>query len=152
MKAHTFGIIMAFLFLALPAAANDLPFKPRPQPAGKEYWFFVGAMGTAWTFDTIATHQNYVDSPYAREGGALFAGSRSTPKIMATWGAVDFGAAVLALEWKRHVHNRYLGPLWRVPMMWRSEEHARAAFGNWGLSANPVQNKQVGVVIPRVIR
>ena len=38
------------------------------------------------------------------------------PKVMGAWAAVDVGAAAAAYEWKKHVHNRYLHPLWRVPM------------------------------------
>ena len=123
---------IAFMILvtALPAIAQ-LPDKPQPRTADREFWIEAGAMGTSWTLDTVSTHQLFAAHDWAHEGGWFLYGSRSTPKVMAVWALVDVGAAIGAYEWKRHVHNRYLHPLWRAPMGWRTEGHMQAAIGNW---------------------
>lgn len=120
---------------AMPCLANELPVKPEPQPrtrtADREFWTEAGAMGAAWTMDTVSTHQSSVAHPTYHETGWLFTGSRSTPKIMGSWAIVDVGALVIAYEWKRHVHNKYLHPLWHVAMGQRTFAHAESAIGNW---------------------
>lgn len=63
----------------------------------------------------------------------LFPGSRSTAQVMGAWAAVDVGAAVAGYEWKKHVRNRYLHPLWHAFMLYRIDEHAGAAIHNQAL-------------------
>jgi hypothetical protein len=134
------GILIVCAFLAAPCFAADcsiLPDKPQPQPAGRvvdrEFWIEAGALGTAWTLDTVSTHQAFAVSPTRHEGGLLFNGSRSVPKIMGAWAAVDIGAVVVSYEWKKHVTNRYLHPLWRVPLLVGTIGHTDSAVKNWTL-------------------
>lgn len=131
-------------FLAVPCFAGEpsiLPAKPEPRlaaterGAGREFWLEAGAMGAAWTMDTVSTHECFAADPTRHEVGGLFDGSRSTAKVMAAWGAVDVAAALTAYEWKNHVRNRILHPLWRVPMLIATGEHSAAAAGNWALPA-----------------
>lgn len=123
-------LILIVLLSAVPAArAAELPSKP--EPAGPEYWSSVAALGIAWGMDTESTADLYHRLPNASEGGGLFDGSRSTPKIMAAWAGIDVGAMVGAYEWKRHVHNRYLHPLWRIPAIVGTQGHVRSAISNW---------------------
>ena len=129
----TLLIIALALLCSVAAQADTLPDKPQPQPrtADKEFWVCTSALATAWTLDTISTHQSFATHPHAYEVGGLFNGSRSVPKIMGAWAAVDIGAVVLSYEWKKHVRNRYLHPLWRVPLLIGAEGHTRAAINNW---------------------
>lgn len=99
----------------------------------KQFWIEAGVMTSAWAADTISTHQAFESNRTRVEIGGIGNGTRNTPKIMASWGAIDFSAAILAFEWKRHVRNRYLHPLWHLPMLIRTEEHTQAAIGNWRL-------------------
>ena len=118
---------------SIPLGAQDLPDKPQPQPAGREFWIDTAALATTWTLDTVSTAQAFGESPTHHETGFLFTGSRSTAKVMGAWAALDVAMAATGYEWKRHIHNRYLHPLWRVPMLWRVEGHMSAAVGNWTL-------------------
>ncbi len=136
--------LLLFIVLSAPCFAADtaiLPDKPEPQYQGKihtadrEFWIETAAFGTAWTLDGISTHNA---DPRAREAGIFFHGSRSTIKIMGAWAAVDVGAAVVAYEWKKHVRNRYLHPLWRVPMLAGTLGHDYSAIGNWSLGKGMV--------------
>lgn len=97
----------------------------------REFAVELAALAGAWTVDTISTHQTLSICPRCAEGGGLVNGSRSTPKIVLAAAAVDFAAAVVAYEWKKRVHNKYLHQLWRVPMLVRAEEHVEGAAGNW---------------------
>ncbi len=124
-------LVMVLVLTGLAAHADELPSKPEPRTADREFWIATSAMTAAWTMDTISTHQSSVAHPTYHETGYLFTGSRSTPKIMGAWAIVDVGAVVLAYEWKRHVKNKYLHPLWRVPMGQRIFAHTDAAIGNW---------------------
>lgn len=124
------ALIVLIALLAVPCFADTLPDKPRPQPAAhvstvetKLYWAEVGTMAAAWTADTITTHQAFSANPATHEGGPFFPGTRSTAKVMGAWAAIDVGAAVAAYEWKQHVHNRYLHPLWHVFMAERIYGH-----------------------------
>ena len=135
-------LLLLIALCAGPCFAGEtaiLPEKPQPQQhldapvTGREFWIEAGALGTAWTLDTISTHAAFAGSPTRHEEGGLFNGSRSVPKIMGAWAAVDIGAAVAAYEWKKHVKNRYLHPLWRVPMLVGTMGHDRAAIGNFSL-------------------
>lgn len=121
------------------SAQSLLPDKPSPSPArhaerapaGREFWLEAASLGAAWTLDTISTAQTYAHCPTCVEAGGLFNGERSTAKSQAAWGGIDIGAVVLAYEWKRRVHNKWLHPLWRVPMLVGAASHAQAAGGNW---------------------
>jgi hypothetical protein len=135
--------LLLFVILSAPCFAADpsiLPDKPEPRyaagkvhTADREYWIEAGAFATAWTLDTVSTHDAFAVSTTRHENGGLFNGSRSVPKIMGAWAAVDIGAAVTAYEWKKHVKNRYLHPLWRVPMLVGTFGHDRSAIQNWSL-------------------
>ena len=132
------ALLFLYLFFVRPCFAQSvLPNKPEPQPAGhvvdKEFLVEVGAMGATWTADTISTHDSFAANPWHHETGPFFNGSRSTVKVMAAWGAIDVGAAVAGYEWKKHVHNRYLHPLWHAFMLQRIDGHAEAAIHNWTL-------------------
>jgi hypothetical protein len=118
------------LLFAIPAWGQDLPKKPEPT-INTEFKIEAVVMGAAWLADTVSTHDWIRACPTCVETGGLFNGSRSTPKIMGAWAAVDIGSGVLAYEWKKHVHNKYLHPLWRIPMIIRTEGHTSAAIGNW---------------------
>lgn len=119
-------------------SADVLPDKPQPRPAAAErvadvpYWMEVGIMAAAWTADANSTHQALSQNSGNVEMGPLLHGSRSTVKIMGAWAAVDLGAAVAGYEWKKHVHNRVLHPLWHVFMVERIVGHANSAASNWG--------------------
>jgi hypothetical protein len=123
-----------------------LSTKPEPikhvKTANREFWLDTSALATGWTMDTISTNQrfNWCDQHYGTrlgkqpgcfEGGGLFNGTRSTAKIMGADAAIDIGAIVFAYEWKKHVHNKYLHPLWRVPLLLQAGGHVQAAIGNW---------------------
>ncbi|SRR6266700_264758 len=140
-------LLLVFMALSAPCfAANTaiLPNKPEPQYQGKvhaadrEFWIEAGALGTAWTLDAVSTHQAFAAGPHRSEAGMFFKGSRSVLEIMGAWAAVDIGAAVTAYEWKKHVRNRYLHPLWRIPMLVGAIGHDQAAIGNWTLSNPPI--------------
>lgn len=125
------SVITVLVLTGVSVHAQDLPDKPEPRTADREFWIQAGGMATAWTMDTVSTSQLYAACPTCHEVGGFFNGTQDTTKIMAAWAAVDVGTAVLAYEWKRHVHNRYLHPLWRVPMAISTFDHSRAAFKNW---------------------
>lgn len=125
-------LLLMFLF-AMPVCANDLPFKPQPQTVDLEFRVDTAALGTGWMLDTISTAQaqSHCNEGRCYEGGGLLNGYHSPASIMGTWAAIDVGAVVLSYEWKKHVHNRYLHPLWRVPLLIGTEQHTSAAIGNW---------------------
>lgn len=125
--------ILVFLTLfSVPCWAQDLPDKPQPRTVDKTFLIEAGAMAAAWTADTVSTHQIFSESPYYHEMGYFSPGSRNTAKIMGEWAIVDVGAAVAAYEWKKHVHNRYLHPLWHGFMLQRIEAHTvGGAIHNW---------------------
>lgn len=132
------AVLLLLLVLGVPCFAADtaiLPDKPQPQTAvrvaDKGFWIEAGTMAGAWTADTVSTHDYFARYPAGREMGYLFPGSRSTAKVMGAWAAVDVGAAVAAYEWKKHVRNRYLHPLWHVFMVQRIEAHSEGALGNF---------------------
>jgi hypothetical protein len=121
-----------FLLAALSAGAQELPLAPGHEYAeSREFRIDTAALAVAWTLDTISTHDWMKASPRHYEGGGLLNGSRSTPEIMGAWAAVDVGAVALSYEWKKHVHNRWLHPLWRVPLLIQMQGHTRCAIENW---------------------
>lgn len=129
--------VLAAAFTLSASAQSLLPDKPSPSPvhrperAGREFWIDASALAAAWTLDTISTAQVFAHCRTCSEGGGLFNGERSTAKSQAAWGGVDVASAILAYEWKRRVHNKWLHPLWRVPMLIRTAEHTEAAGVNW---------------------
>jgi len=124
--------ILLFVMLAAPGLfAQDLPARPEPRTADAHFWAEVGGLAAAWGLDAISTHDAF--SHGYHEVGYLFPGSRSARKVMGAWAAVDAGGVAIAYEWKRHVRNRWLHPLWRVPLVVGMEGHASAAAGNWAL-------------------
>ncbi len=138
-----------------------LPNKPLPQgkvrTENKEFWIEAGALGTAWTMDTVSTSETFAANSRRYETGGLFNGSRSVGKIMGAWAAIDVAAAVTAYEWKEHVHNKYLHPLWRVPMIVGTIGHEKAAAGNWSLRNSPpdssiVSDPPVRQTVPAPVR
>lgn len=135
--------IALFLLFVLSAGAQELPLAPgREYTESREFRIDTAALGVAWTLDTISTYQ----TP-GLENGVFFRGSQSTAKPMAAWAAVGIGAAAISYEWKRHVHNRFLHPLWRVPLIIGAGCHTRAAIGNWTLHA--VQGDRGAAMPPR---
>lgn len=149
-------LIYAALVLALtvvPARAADtaiLPDKPEPvakvRTADKEFWIETGGMAAAWTADTITTHNSFAENPAHHEVGELFTGTRSTAKVMGAWALIDIAAGITAYEWKGHITNRYLHPLWRLPVLLRSEDHIQSGIGNLTL---PVEaGKQPARTLP----
>jgi hypothetical protein len=124
-------LVMVLVLTGIAARADELPSKPEPRTADRQFIIEAAAMGTAWTMDTISTHQSNVAHPNFYEVGYLCYGSRNTPKIMAAWAGVDLGVIAISYTWKRYVHNKYLAPLWRVPMAISTLGHTHAAIGNW---------------------
>jgi len=122
-------LLIALCLCASVAKAQALPAVRVPSE-DNEFRVDVAAVGTAWTMDTISTHMSHTD-PTAYEHGQLFNGSRSTPKIMGAWAVVDVGAIILSHEWKLHVTNKWLHPLWRVPLLVSAGGHGYAAIDNW---------------------
>lgn len=136
------AIIVLAILSSVEAQADTaiLPDKPVPvvkvKTLDKEFIIDVAAVGAAWTMDTVSTHQYFVTVPRTHEVGGLFDGSRSTPKIMTAWAGIDAAVVIGSYEWKKHVHNKYLHPLWRAGLLFRTEAHTQAAFYNWhGISA-----------------
>ena len=143
----TIAIAFALGIFVPPALAQDLalresyvrtlPDKPQARFAGKpgtadrDFWIEAGAMGAAFTLDEVSTAQLLASNPNTMEVGYLAYGSRSMPKIAGEAALVDIGAVVVAYEWKRYVHNKYLHPLWHVPMAFRAVAHAQGAVHNW---------------------
>lgn len=139
---------IATVIFVLPGPARAQDGSPRSPtgvsmlPAGhvriadREFWTYTAIEGGSWLTDTISTRQGFAwcdrhPERHCVEGGLLFPGSRSTVKIMGAWAAVDVGAALTSYEWKKHVTNRWLHPLWRVPLWFQSQAHVRAAAANW---------------------
>ena len=119
------------------ADTSILPDKPEPvskvRTADKDFWIETGVVAASWTADAITTHGMIEASPRNHEVGYLFTGSRSTPEIMGAWAAVDVGSVALAYEWKNHVHNRFLHPLWRLPLIYRMDGHLAGTVQNVNL-------------------
>jgi hypothetical protein len=106
-----------------------LPDNPKPKTDRTlEFKLQVAGMTASWAADFATTRRAFEQCPNCTEQGGLFNGSRNTLKIMGAWALVDAGCAIGALEWKRHVGNRYLHPLWRVPMLTRMALHANGAY------------------------
>jgi hypothetical protein len=134
------------LLCAMSTSARDssnLPDRPQPRTADKEFVIDASALATAWTLDTISTNQRFEwcqkhyrnalgHQPDCFENGGFFDGTRDTAKIMAAWAGVDAAAVIGSYEWKKHVHNKYLHFLWRVPLLVGTERHTQAAIENWG--------------------
>ena len=116
--------------LAIGLALLALLSTPAMAQHDKEFWLSTAVVAASWSADVVTTSQSFARCRTCVENGGLFNGSRSTPKIMGAWAAVDIGAVVVSYEWKQHVHNRYLHPLWRVPLYVRVEGHTQAAFHN----------------------
>ena len=131
-----YALKIAFAILLPPyaCAANVLPAKPVPRTqvhvADREFKVTVGVFAGAWAADTASTARWVAACSRCVEGGGILNGSRNVPAIMGLWAAVDAGAVVGAYEWKAHVHNRYLHPLWRVPLYVGIAGHVRAVPGN----------------------
>lgn len=138
-----------FILLAAPCFAADsslLPDKPQAQEktrtADREFFLDSSALAVGWTLDTVSTAQRFdwCDAHYGTrtgyqpdcfENGGFFNNTRDTGKIMVAWAAVDVAAVISSYEWKKHVHNRWLHPLWRVPLLVGAAGHSRSAVGNW---------------------
>jgi hypothetical protein len=130
--------VFVFMFFGPPSFAQSAfmgkPDKPQPQAAGRvvdrEFKIEATALGAAWTADAISTQRSFAASPHRSEGGLLFPGSRNAVEISGAWAAIDVGAVVLSYEWKEHVHNRFLHPLWRVPLFVGIIGHSESAIHN----------------------
>jgi hypothetical protein len=129
------------LLCAYSVFGQSLPEKPAPIKEQREFEIESMSLGASWMLDAISTKQRFswCDAHYGTrigyqqncfESGGFFNGTRDTAKIMGSWAAVDIGGIILAYEWKRHVHGKLHG-LWRVTLFIGTEEHTRAAIGNW---------------------
>jgi hypothetical protein len=138
-----FLLLFSLLFFVSSIRADELPDKPGPRTVNKEFIIETAALATSWTLDSIATAQRYnwcnqrygtVLGGYEQhcyEGGGFFDGTRDTAKIMAAWAAVGVGTVVLSYEWKKHIHNKWLHPLWRLPLLYEAGSHISGAAVNW---------------------
>lgn len=125
-------LAIVLLLCAATVGAQDKPIPAaRFNSESREFKIDLAAMGVGWTLDTISTHQLFAAHPDFSEQGGLFNGSRSTPKIMCAWLAVDAGSAFIGYEWKNHVRNRWLHPFWRAWLIVPAVGHTQAAVGNW---------------------
>jgi hypothetical protein len=133
-------LLAVVLLSAVPVFGQSLPDKPA-RTIDREFVAETAALGAAWTADTLSTNSRFhwcdahygtrlTHQPDCFEGGGFFNGTRDTAKIMGAWAAVDLAAIGASYLWKRYVHNRYLHPLWRVPLIVCGEEHGRAAIGD----------------------
>jgi len=138
-------------YMATSVRAADpsiLPDKPQPQgkvrSENREFWIESAGLGAAWAMDAQSSSSRwaYCRNTYGAaqvhqwncfESGVFFKGTQDTAKIMGAWAAVDIAAAVASYEWKNHVRNRYLHPLWRVPLIVGTAGHASSAIGNWAI-------------------
>lgn len=145
--AFIIALVIGLLIVAIGARADDLPVKPEPsghvRVADREFIADIVALGVGWGLDTASTHSRFSwcnAHPEHRidcsEEGGFFDGTRDTAKIMGAWAAADLAAVVVSYEWKKHVHNKWLHPLWRAPLLIGAQGHVRAAIGNWGYSRN----------------
>jgi hypothetical protein len=129
--------VVFFVFAGMPCFAADPSILPdKPQPTAKvhsedrEFRIEAGALGASWTADAVSTEKSFAASPHRSESGLLFRGSRNAAEISGAWAAVDIGAVVVSYEWKNHVRNRFLHPLWRVPMAIGIIGHSESAIHN----------------------
>lgn len=136
------SIVIALLVVTGSAHAQ-LIAKPH-RTVDREFIADSIALAGAWTADTISTQQRwswcdrtygtaYSPAPDCYEGGGFFNNTRDLGRVMGAWAAVDVASAVVSYEWKKHVRNKWLHPLWRVPFVVQIEIHATAAAGNWRL-------------------
>jgi hypothetical protein len=141
-RMRLIGIAIASLLVSSSVCAQSLPEKPQPRTVDREFVTEAGALAVAWTMDAVSTNARFhwCDQHYGTrlghqpdcfEGGGFFNDTRDTAKIMGAWAATDIAAAVVAYEWKRHVRNRYVNPLWRVPMSIGIVGHTKSAIFNW---------------------
>lgn len=133
MKKPLYLLAIVLLSTCTTHADAIKPDKPEPRTINTEFKIEAAALATAWTADTISTHQWIQHCPTCYEVGGLFNGSRSTAKIMGAWALVDLGTGIIAYEWKKHVRNRYLHELWRVPMLIQAGGHLQAVGHNASL-------------------
>jgi hypothetical protein len=130
-------IVALMLLVSVTARANgilpDAPVPVKHVVADREFWFYTAGVGVAWAMDTASTAQTFGRCPICKEGGYFFTGSRSVPKVMGAWAGVDIAFVVASYEWKKHVHNKYLHPLWRVFPAQRIVAHTEGAVGNWSI-------------------
>jgi hypothetical protein len=131
-------LILILALVPIASYADELPehiAPSKPKPAhivNAEFRLETAALAGAWIADTITTHNNFANIPGSTETGLFFNGSRGggTAKIMGAWAAVDVAAVVASYEWKKRVHNKYLHPLWRVPLIVGTIGHATSAMNN----------------------
>ena len=123
------GFVLSAL-LAVATPAQNLPDKPAATKETKEFWISTAAVAAAWSADAVTTSEAFARCRNCDESGGLFNGTRNVPEIMGAWAAVDAGLVVLSYEVKQHVHNKYIHPLWRVPLYVRIEAHTQAAVHN----------------------
>jgi hypothetical protein len=141
--------VLPLLLLTFSVAikADELPDKPHalvvvtpmkslnPKVVNREFLMDVSAVVVGWTLDGISTHVVFEHHHY--EIGYFFPGTESTWKPQLAWAGVDVAAVVLGYEWKKRVHNRFLNPLWRAPILDRAAEHTQAAVHNWRIKLSP---------------
>ena len=135
MNVFKLSALVACLLLCPGLSADSLPDKPEPltpehHRVDREFVAEASAFAISWTVDAISTGESHLRDPNCVEVGGIFNGSRNTAKVMTAWAAIDISAGIAAYEWKKHVHNRYLHPLWRLPMLIGAGGHIRATLAN----------------------
>ena len=144
MKRLMHAAVFLFMFVGSPCFAQSvLPDKPQPRTVDREFIVSSSALAVGWTLDTISTVQRFDwcnrrygarttgYEPHCLENGGFFNGTRDAAKVMGAWAAVDVATVIASYEWKKHVHNRWLHPLWRIPLLVGSAGHSRSAIKNW---------------------
>jgi hypothetical protein len=141
-------LILIAIAILLPtlARAQGLPDKPeRADPViDREFMAETAGAAIGWGMDVASTSQVFGACASCFENGNIRHGSRNTAAIAGEGAAIDLGGIILSYEWKKHVHNRFLHPLWRIPLLFIGEQHTAAAIGNWKNLANIESIKREG--------
>jgi hypothetical protein len=143
------GLILLFIFVPCIAKAQDfllLPDKPEPQPIiqarptghaehvfDTEFKIETVALAGSWLNDVISTHEVLMRCPTCYEGGIFFHGDRSTLKPALASAGFDASLVIGSYLLKKYVHNRWLGPLWRAPILYETICHVQATVHNYNM-------------------
>jgi hypothetical protein len=101
------------------------------QTADREFKIEAAALVASNLADTVSTAQAFHRCSTCIEANRWYGGDRNMTKISLSSLAIDLGVASLSYEWKRHIHNRWLHPLWRAGLILQTESHTQAAIHNW---------------------
>lgn len=131
-------LIAVIMLFAGTLNAQELPSKP---VANKEFIIEAAAAGTALALDLDSTARNFSRCSTCYELSWPMRGERSVPKIAVSITAFDAAAVFASYEWKKHVKNKYLNPLWRVPLLALMAVHARSAAINYGATVQTTSGR-----------